>query len=74
MKAPLCKVCGHEHWSNVPHVFGMEVVRDEKAVARGQPFDVKPGVASGKTRNRDRHAPGYMKNYMRRRRAKQGLR
>lgn len=30
MKAPKCKLCGHEHWANAPHVFGAKSLESFK--------------------------------------------
>lgn len=74
MKPPLCRLCGTEHWGN-QHAAVNTTTNAELVLTKGvnktvigvnESVAVKVGPIA---RNADRHRPGYMRDYMRRKRA-----
>jgi len=75
MKAPKCRLCGKEHWSNEPHVFGGSEEKADSGADKSQGSERGQVVHKGeypKTPNRrSREAyNAYQREYMRKRRAK----
>ena len=69
---PVCELCKERHGPKQAHRFAPKARDSGISKAKSKPNGVNGVNASGVNRNADRHSPGYMKEYMRKYRAKAG--
>lgn len=68
MKAPKCRLCGHEHWNSEAHHFGDVVVHKPEKVVHAKPVVVHKESKHGRYADAEKRRQ-YRRGWMKRKRA-----